>query len=185
MPKVLVLFHSRTGKTAAIAEAIARGAESVRFTEVELRRVDDLARRQSIGTNNESTAAHATVASKYRTLESVESLTTYDALIVGSPVDQGMMSAEMKGVLDEAGKLPGMPLAEMVGSAFGSPAPSHEGNKIDPVSMLATLMRLGMIVVPPAFNDDPDAARMQGARVAKVVGWIRHAKSHETHEHRH
>ena len=42
MPKVLVLFYSRTGNTAKLADAIGEGAASVKFTEVEVRRVDDL-----------------------------------------------------------------------------------------------------------------------------------------------
>ena len=44
MPKVLVLFYSRTGNTAALADAIVEGAKSVRFSEVDVRRIDDLAR---------------------------------------------------------------------------------------------------------------------------------------------
>ena len=43
MPKLLVLFYSRTGNTAAIADAVAEGAKSVRFAEVDVRRIDDLA----------------------------------------------------------------------------------------------------------------------------------------------
>ncbi len=39
MPKILVLFHSRTGNTAALADAIAQGAKSVRFAEVDVRRI--------------------------------------------------------------------------------------------------------------------------------------------------
>ena len=42
MPKVLVLFYSRTGHTAALADAIVDGARSVRFAEVDVRRIDDL-----------------------------------------------------------------------------------------------------------------------------------------------
>jgi flavodoxin len=33
MPKILVLFYSRTGNTAALADAVAEGARSVRFIE--------------------------------------------------------------------------------------------------------------------------------------------------------
>jgi NAD(P)H dehydrogenase (quinone) len=43
MPKVLVLFYSRTGNTARLADAIVEGARGVKFTEVDVRRVDDLA----------------------------------------------------------------------------------------------------------------------------------------------
>src|SRR5687767_14425222 len=48
MPKVLVLFYSRTGNTARLADAIVEGARSVKFTEVDVRRIDDLAPAQVI-----------------------------------------------------------------------------------------------------------------------------------------
>lgn len=43
MPKLLVLFYSRTGNTAKLADALVEGARSVKFTEVDVRRIDDLA----------------------------------------------------------------------------------------------------------------------------------------------
>jgi hypothetical protein len=44
-----------------------------------------------------------------------------------------------------------------------------------------------MIIVPPGYSDASGvaAAQQQGARVAKVAEWVRHAKSHEAHGHKH
>ena len=210
MPKVLVLFYSRTGNTAALADAIAEGAGSVKFTEVEVRRIDDLAPASVIDANEGWKAARAALAAKYRTLESVESLAHYDALIVGSPARFGIMSAELKNALDHAGPLwQRGALVDKVGSAFGSVATPDGGHEMNLMSMLVPMMHFGMILVPPGYSDasvftagspygataatasgaptagDLAVARHQGARVAKVAEWVRHAKSHEAHGHRH
>lgn len=195
MPKVLVLFYSRTGNTAALADAIAAGADSVKFTEVEMRRVEDRARASEIEANAEWNAARTALTKKYPALESVESLAQYDALILGSPVRQGMMSEELKQVLDQANvRLQRGALADRVGSAFAPVSAANGGHDVEIMPMLIPMMRLGMILVPPGGLDprgvDPAgaelaAAQRQGARVAKVAGWVRHAKSHEAHGHRH
>lgn len=168
MPKVLVLFHSRAGSTAALAEAIAEGAGSVKFTEVELRRVDD-------------SAPGAT--SKHRALESIEALADYDGLIICSGTRQGP-SAEVAQLLDRAAGLASRGLlADKVGSAFGVEEMPAGERDASTASVLLSLMRLGMLIVPPG-GGDASAARQLGARVAKVSEWVRHAKSHE-HGHSH
>jgi NAD(P)H dehydrogenase (quinone) len=192
MPKVLVLFYSRTGKTASLADAIAEGAGSVKFTEVEIRRVEDLGSPAASDADDSSNVARAALAKKYRVLESVDSLTQYDALVIGGPVRHGVMSAELTHTLDQARALAERgALVDKVGSVFGS-APAEGSHDTDIIAMLRPLMHFGMIIVPPgsgdraaAAMDDLAAARKQGARVAKVAEWVRHAKSHEAHGHRH
>lgn len=206
MPKVLVLFYSRTGNTAALADAVAEGAGSVKFTEVDVRRIDDLAPQSAIDADERWKTARTALAKKYRTLESVESLAQYDALILGSPARHGVMSAELKMVLDQTGALwERRAMVDRVGSAFGSVAIPHGGHETNIMSMLVPMMQLGMIVVPPGPGDasvlaagspygataasgtpaeaELALARYQGARVAKVAEWVRHAKSHEAHRH--
>lgn len=199
MPKVLVLFYSRTGNTAALADAVAEGAGSVKFTEVEVRRIEDMAPASVIDADERWKAARAALAKKYGTFESVESLVDYDALIIGSPARYGIMSAEMTNVLDRAGSLrERRALVDKVGSAFGSVSNPHGGEETNLMSMLIPMMHFGMILVPPGYGDpsavtagSPEgaaelaAARQLGARVAKVAEWVRHAKSHEAHAHKH
>jgi NAD(P)H dehydrogenase (quinone) len=175
MPKVLVLFHSRTGRTAALAEAIAEGAGSVKFTEVELRRIEDITTPARAGTS--------APASRHRALESVDSIADYDAVIAGSPSWYGGMSAELKHVLDQLGPLSGgRALVDKVGSAFSTASAAQGGAETTVQSILVAMMHQGMLIVPPVYGEDPAAARSHGARVAKVAEWVRHAKSHE---HRH
>lgn len=168
MPKVLVLFHSRAGSTAALAEAIAEGAGSVKFTEVELRRIDD-------------SAPGATA--KHRALESIEALADYDGLIICGGTRQ-WPSAEATQLLERAAGLASRGLlADKVGSAFSVEAVAAGEPDASTESILLSLMRLGMLIVPPGAGG-ANGARQLGARVAKVSEWVRHAKSHE-HGHSH
>ena len=210
MPKVLVLFYSRTGSTARLAEAIAEGARGVRFTEVDLRRVDDLAPASTIEASANWTANREKLAATYRTLGSVDELVGYDALVLGSPTRYGVMSAELKNVLDQTGELwrSGV-LADKVGAAFTTVSTPHGGHETTLWSIMTVMANLGMILVPPGYTDPslfkggspygatattsraangptPDdlaAARHQGKRVATVAEWVRHAKSHESGHH--
>ncbi len=189
MPKVLVLFHSRTGTTAALADAIADGAASVKFTEVDVRRVDDLAPPIVIDADESSKNSRAILAKKYRTLGSIDVLAQYDAIILGGPARYGILSAELKHMLDQAGALASRgAFRDKIGSAFGPVSAPNGGGDTNIMSMLLPMMHLGMILVAPGYSDgsgdDPMAlARAHGARVAKVAEWVRHAKSHEAHKH--
>jgi NAD(P)H dehydrogenase (quinone) len=204
MPKVLVLFYSRTGNTAAIADAIAEGARSVRFAEVDVRRIDDLAPQSVIDGIPEWKTSREKLAARYQTLTDINELARYDAIILGSPTRYGIMAAEMKNVLDQTGPLWQQgALVNKVGSAFASVATAHGGHETTLWSMMTPMANLGMIIVPPGYSDavmfaggspygatattgggapggaDLAAARHQGKRVAEVVGWITHAKSHQ------
>lgn len=202
MPKLLVLFHSRTGNTARIADAVAEGARGVRFAEVDLRRVDDLPPSGAVNGDTGSNDARAGMASRYRTLERADALAGYDAIILGSPARDGVMSAELKHVLDQTEPLwASRVFINKVGSAFTSAGAGQGGSESTIASMLAPLTRLGMILVPPGYplpvsmqqpspSADADGlamhseehalavARHLGKRVAEVVGWVTHARSH-------
>jgi NAD(P)H dehydrogenase (quinone) len=203
MPKILVLFYSRTGNTAALADAIAEGARSVRFSEVDLRRIDDLAPQQVIDAIPDWKASRDRLAAKYQTLSDVNELVRYDALVLGSPTRYGVMAAELKNVLDQTGPLwQKGALVNKVGAAFTSVATGHGGHETTLWSIMTPMANLGLILVPPGYTDpvmfgggspygatattgggapgaaDLAAARHQGKRVAEVTGWITHARSH-------
>lgn len=206
MPKILVLFYSRTGNTAALADAVADGARSVRFAEVDVRRIDDLAPQSVIDATPEWKAGRETLSAKYRVMGPVEELATYDALVLGAPTRYGIMAAELKNVLDQTGPLwQKGALVNKVGSAFTSVATGHGGHETTLWSIMTPMANLGMIIVPPGYTDavmfsggspygatattgggapgeaDLAAARHQGRRVAEVTGWITHARSHHHH----
>jgi NAD(P)H dehydrogenase (quinone) len=188
MPKLLVLFHSRTGRTAALADAVAEGAKSVRFAEVDVRRV-------AAPSNDHATKSREHPPGVHRTLDGVASLADYDGVVLVAPARESGASEELAELLDpfaryaprqRLGALP-----ERVGSAL---APAEEGEEGAHWPLLAALGRLGMILVPPlpatAGAPTPDAelqaARALGRRVATVVEWVAHARSHaDGHGHSH
>lgn len=215
MAKVLVLFYSRTGNTARIADAVAEGAEQVRFTEVELRKVPELAPEEVIAKVPGWKESRDQLEQKYRTLGvgDIEELVQYDAIIFGSPTRYGTMSAELKVVLDATGPLWNRgALVNKVGGAFTSVATPHGGHETTLWSIMTAMGNFGMIIVPPGYTDplafragspygatattgaggptedDLAFARHQGKRVATVAGWVRHAMGHEAghgHDHGH
>ncbi len=160
MPKVLILLPDRAGQLARIADAIAEGAESVKFTEVELRRVGGSPQADGNGS-----------AAKYRKLESWQTIADYDAVIIG------LASTHSATELDELLTGDGKPFVDKVASLFGAIEFAD--------AVLGQLLRAGMILVgPSAGADDLTTGRRQGVRAAKVAEWVRHAKSH-SHSHSH
>ena len=207
MPKVLVLFYSRTGNTARLADAIVEGARSVKFTEVDVRRLDDLAPASVIESVPGWKESRDALSKKYRTLGAIDELATYDALVLGAPTRYGVMAAELKLAIDQTGPLwsKGL-LADKVGSAFTSVQTAHGGHETTLWSIMTPMANLGLIIVPPGYtdpvmfsggspygatattgstgnvtDDDLAAARHQGRRVATVTAMITHAKSHHHH----
>jgi multimeric flavodoxin WrbA len=163
MPKTLVVVPSRTGRLAALADAFVEGARSVRFAEVDVRRLDET----DVG---------------------AEGVAGYDAIALGAPVDDEAVPDALARLLDEAGAL-----VDVVGSAFAPPSPTGRDTALWALlaSMGARGMILVTPGAPPAAAGagTPDeaalaAAREQGRRVATVAGWVRHARGHE-HGHSH
>ena len=203
MPKVLVVFYSRTGNTARLADAIADGARAVRFTEVDVRRLDDLAPADVIAQVPGWKESREQLAATYRTLGSYEELAAYDAIVLGSPTRYGAMTAELKNLLDQTGPLwQRGALVNKVGAAFSGAATPHGGQEQTLHNIMTFMMHQGMIIAAPGYtdavffkaaspygatatnaptDDDLAAARHVGKRVAEVTGWVTHAKSHHHH----
>jgi len=73
MAKILIVYHSQTGKTQKMAEAVAEGAKSIEGVEVILKKAADA---------------------------SLEDLLTADGLAVGTPENFGYMSGMVKDFFD-------------------------------------------------------------------------------------
>jgi NAD(P)H dehydrogenase (quinone) len=207
MPKLLVVFYSRMGHTAKLADAIVEGARSVRFTEVEARRIEDLAPESVVAGVPGWKESRDALARRYRTLESAASLVDYDAIVFGAPTRYGVMAAELKNVFDQTGPEWNKGLfVDKVGSAFTSVQTAHGGHETTLWSIMTPMANLGMIIVPPGYTDpvmfaggspygatastnadagptdaDLAAARHQGKRVATVTAMVTHARSHHHH----
>ncbi len=176
MPKLLVLFQSRSPDVIALAEAATDGARSVRFAEVDLRRLEE-----------SDASTHATAADgvgrAHRTLDRIEIIATYDGLILVLPA-AGDASATLVRSLET--------LSESLVDKVGSVVAAAEGAERTALlwSALTPMADRGMILVPPPFATTDalagESARQLGKRVAEVIGWVTHARSHHHHEpHQH
>jgi hypothetical protein len=162
MPKLLVLFDPRSDEMTQLADAVADGVRSVRFAEVDVRRLGDA-------------SGATTPSSRHRALESTAALAAYDGIIVGAVAGGGAAAGSLSGATS---------LMNKVGSVFTSAGTGAERSDVL-WSVLAPMADRGMILVPPPVTEPPsdelESARGQGKRVAEVVGWVAHARSHHHH----
>jgi hypothetical protein len=165
MPKLIVLFHAGDGVAATLAENAAAGARGVRFSEVDLRVV-----------GNATADAHQSVGQRQRRLDASDQLRDYDGVIVACSASDGSPK-ELDRLLEDLGRAPAN---QFVNTVFALIGPEQ-------TTLLARVARLGAIVVSasPGINDPEARATATGARVAKVVGWVRHALGHEQHDQHH
>ncbi len=140
MTRVLILYYSAYGHIREMAEAEADGARSVAGTHVDIRRVPETvpeAIRQSAGfvTDDTPVAAPADMAD-------------YDAIILGTPTQFGMMAGQVKSFLDQAGGLWARnALVGKVGAVFTSTGSQHGGHEATLLSAQIPLQHFGMVIV--------------------------------------
>jgi flavodoxin I len=100
MPRILILYYSRTGNTQKMAEAVAEGARDIPGVNVEL-------------------LYYVTP----------EELVSFDAIIVGVPTYHHDMAIDIKKLFEETA-LKGVDLKGKIGAAFGSYGWSGEAPKL-------------------------------------------------------
>jgi len=158
MPKTLVLFQGSGDDVAAMAEAVAEGVRSVRFAEVEVRQLTD---------------AGAPVAGRTRPLAGVEELASHDGLVLVTNGADAQTPSAVTQILADARALRRQgSLTLSVGAAFVAGGSGEDGCW----ALLRSLGEVGVVLVPP--GPDGSDARKLGHRVAHVVSWITHARSH-------
>jgi NAD(P)H dehydrogenase (quinone) len=140
MTEILVLYYSRFGSTAALANLIARGIEEVPEVRARIRTVPEVSK------HCEATAdAIPTEGPPYATLEDLEHC---DGLALGSPTHFGNMAASLKFFLDTtsglwfSGTLSGKPAG-----VFTSTASLHGGQETTLLTMMVPLLHHGMLLV--------------------------------------
>jgi NAD(P)H dehydrogenase (quinone) len=168
--KVLVTYHSLTGNTERMAEAVVEGAKSVPGTVVVLKRVGQV---------------------------TAEDLFSSDAVIVGSPVYWSNMSGEVKTFFDnwqfKFGVFPEFKMKNKIGAAFATGGQVSSGKEVTMLTILAAMLGNQMIVVSGggAFGasattegDSPGIdkkeladAKALGQRVADIAKLIRRGSS--------
>jgi NAD(P)H dehydrogenase (quinone) len=122
--KVLVTYHSLSGNTERMAEAVADGARSIPGTEVLLKRVGQV---------------------------TADDLFSSDAVIIGSPVYWSNMSGEVKTFFDnwqfKFGVFPEFRMKNKVGAAFATGGQNSGGKEMTMLTILAAMLGNQMIVV--------------------------------------
>ncbi len=148
MSEILVLYYSRDGSVARMAQLIARGVEEVAGVEARLRTVP-----------NVSTVCDAIAESipeqgaPYASLDDLKECT---GLALGSPAYFGNMAAPLKHFLDSSGSLwLSGALNNKPAAVFTSSGTLHGGQESCLLSMMVPLLHHGMLLLglPSSEND--------------------------------
>jgi NAD(P)H dehydrogenase (quinone) len=146
MTKILVLYFSRNGTTAEMANHIARGVDAVNGAEAVLRTVPDVS--SVCEKTAESIPAHGAI---YATLEDLK---LCDGLALGSPTHFGNMASPLKYFIDStteiwfSGALVGKPAG-----VFTSTGSMHGGQESTLLSMMLPLMHHGMLLLGLPYTE--------------------------------
>jgi NAD(P)H dehydrogenase (quinone) len=150
-PYILVLYYSRTGSTAQLAQYIARGIERVSGIEARLRTV------APVSTTCEAVdKAVPDTGAPYATLDDLRHC---QGLAMGSPTRFGNMAAPLKYFLDSTSSLwLAGDLVDKPACVFSSSASMHGGQESTLISMMLPLMHQGMMILglpytEPALNN--------------------------------
>jgi NAD(P)H dehydrogenase (quinone) len=169
--KVLVAYHSLSGNTEQMAEAVVEGVKSIPGTVVLFKRVGQV---------------------------TADDLFSSDAVIVGSPVYWSNMSGEVKTFFDnwqfKFGVFPEFKMQNKVGAAFATGGQIAGGKEVTMLTILAAMLGNQMIVVSgggafgASATTEGDSlgidkkeladAKALGRRVAEVAKLIGRASSH-------
>ncbi len=140
MAKVLVLYYSAWGHMEAMAYAAAEGAKAEGAT-VDVKRVAETVPEDIQKAYHYKMDQKAPVAT-------VDDLPKYDAIIFATGTRYGMMTAQMKSLLDQTGGLwmTGA-LVGKVGSVMTSSATQHGGQESTILSFHTVLLHHGFVIV--------------------------------------
>ena len=153
MPRVLILYYTRTGNTEKMARLVEEGVKS----------------------------SHVEAVVKPVTSATLDDLQAADGIIIGSPTYYGLPAAEIIKLIDDSVKLHGR-LEGKVGAAYSSSANIGGGNETVILAILQAMLVHGMVVQgipkgdhygPISIGSPDDRAAKQcralGERVANLV----------------
>ncbi len=117
--QVLVMYYSRTGNTAKLAEAIAQGVSEVEDVRPVVKEAGEITEEDFLDSQG---------------------------IIAGSPVYYGSMAAELKQVFDQFVHLRDR-MEDKVGAAFATSGDEAGGRETTMLSILQAMLINGMIIV--------------------------------------
>ena len=145
-PYILVLYYSRTGAVAKLAQHIARGVEFIDGMEARLRTVPPVsATCEAVSESIPDSGA------PYATLDDLQHCA---GLALGSPTRFGNMAAPMKYFLDSTSSLwLSGALVNKPACVFSSTASMHGGQETTLMSMMLPLLHHGMILLGLPYTE--------------------------------
>lgn len=150
MIEVLILYYSRYGNTATMAELIARGVETVDCAISKIRTVPNV-------TSEVGLPPKESIPSSGHLYVTLDDLKQCDAIALGSPTRFGNMAAPLKHLIDStaglwlSGALSGKPA-----SVFTSTGSLHGGQEATLLTMMLPLLHHGAILVGIPYDTVPD-----------------------------
>lgn len=145
-PYILVLYYSRTGSVAQLAQYIARGVARVDGIEARLRTVPPVSTTcEAVESSIPDTGA------PYATLDDLKYCS---GLALGSPTRFGNMAAPMKYYLDSTSSLwLAGDLVNKPACVFSSSASMHGGQETTLISMMLPLLHHGMLLIGSPYSE--------------------------------
>ena len=143
MSEILILYYSRNGHVASMAQLVAKGAAQVTGCEVTIRTVPE---------NGQSSQAIPDEGHLYC---SKDDLRRCDALALGSPTRFGNMAAPLKAFLDStsdiwiSGTMIGKPAC-----VFTASSSLHGGQETTLLSMMLPLFHHGMVLLGLPYSEN-------------------------------
>lgn len=155
MSYILVLYYSRYGATAELANAIARGVEEINGMEVMVRTVP------AISSNCEKT--EDSIPAQGPPYVSLDDVKNCAGLVLGSPTRFGNMAAALKYFLDGTSSLwMSGALIDKPAACFTSTASMHGGQESTLLTMMLPLLHHGMIYVGIPYSEADLSATSSG-----------------------
>lgn len=146
MPYVLVLYYSRYGATAKMAQLICRGVESITGIEARLRTVPPV--------SPTCEATSETIPEEGPPFASLDDLKDCAGLVMGSPTRFGNMAAPLRYFLDTTSSLwLSGGLINKPAGVFTSTSSMHGGQETTLISMMLPLLHQGMIMVGLPYSE--------------------------------
>lgn len=146
LPYVLILFYSRNGQTAELANQIARGVAKIGGIEAKLRAVPTV--------SPDTEASLPQVPDSGAPYASKSDLENCAGLAIGSPTRFGNMAAPLKHFLDTTGDLwLGGALVGKPAGAFTSTGSLHGGQESTLLTMMVPLLHHGMVLCGLPYTD--------------------------------
>lgn len=145
-PYILVLYYSRTGSTASLAQYLARGIESVDGVEARIRTVPP------VSTTVE--AVDKPVPDEGAPYATLDDLRLCQGLALGSPTRFGNMAAPLKYFLDNTSALwLAGDLVDKPAVVFSSSSSMHGGQETTLTSMMLPLLHHGMLLLGIPYTE--------------------------------